>query len=150
MAARRENKNEVARIYLAHATVGVAEFGNSAHAVESSDAALSLSLSRDVKLLTALTLAGAGSANRTRSLEDELSKSNPGNTILNDWLPIIRRAAELDARHACSSAVGNAFGAPGGKVKELAAYQDFLTLWKDADPDISILIAAKSGYAKLH
>jgi hypothetical protein len=30
-----------------------------------------------------------------------------------------------------------------------AAYQDFLTLWKDADPDIPILIAAKAEYAKL-
>ena len=29
------------------------------------------------------------------------------------------------------------------------AYQDFLGLWKDADPDIPILIAAKSEYAKL-
>ena len=28
-------------------------------------------------------------------------------------------------------------------------YQDFLALWKDADPDIPILIAAKSEYAKL-
>jgi eukaryotic-like serine/threonine-protein kinase len=30
------------------------------------------------------------------------------------------------------------------------AYQDFLTLWKNADPDIPILIAAKSEYAKLN
>jgi len=30
-----------------------------------------------------------------------------------------------------------------------AAYQDFLTLWKDADPDIPILKQAKSEYAKL-
>jgi hypothetical protein len=28
-------------------------------------------------------------------------------------------------------------------------YQDFLTLWKDADPDIPILIAAQAEYAKL-
>jgi tetratricopeptide (TPR) repeat protein/predicted Ser/Thr protein kinase len=34
-------------------------------------------------------------------------------------------------------------------AKAKAAYQDFLTLWKDADPDIPILIAAKSEYAKL-
>ncbi len=34
-------------------------------------------------------------------------------------------------------------------VKARAAYQDFLNLWKDADPDIPILIAAKSEYAKL-
>ncbi len=30
-----------------------------------------------------------------------------------------------------------------------AAYQDFLTLWKDADPDIAILKEAKAEYAKL-
>jgi eukaryotic-like serine/threonine-protein kinase len=38
----------------------------------------------------------------------------------------------------------------GDNVKARAAYQDFLTLWKDADPDIPILIAAKSEYAKLN
>jgi len=37
----------------------------------------------------------------------------------------------------------------GDKAKAKAAYQDFLTLWKDADPDIPILIAAKAEYAKL-
>jgi len=31
----------------------------------------------------------------------------------------------------------------------LAAYKDFLTLWKDADPDIPILKEAKAEYAKL-
>jgi hypothetical protein len=30
-----------------------------------------------------------------------------------------------------------------------AAYNDFLTLWKDADPDIPILKQAKAEYAKL-
>ena len=34
-------------------------------------------------------------------------------------------------------------------VKARAAYQDFLTLWKDADPDIPILKQAKAEYAKL-
>jgi hypothetical protein len=29
------------------------------------------------------------------------------------------------------------------------AYQNFFVLWKDADPDIPILIAAKSEYARL-
>jgi eukaryotic-like serine/threonine-protein kinase len=37
----------------------------------------------------------------------------------------------------------------GDTAKAKAAYQDFLTLWKDADPDIPVLIAAKSEYAKL-
>ena len=30
-----------------------------------------------------------------------------------------------------------------------AAYRDFLTLWKDADPDVPILKEAKAEYAKL-
>jgi DNA-binding winged helix-turn-helix (wHTH) protein/tetratricopeptide (TPR) repeat protein len=37
----------------------------------------------------------------------------------------------------------------GNTAKARAAYQDFLTLWKDADPDIPILIQAKAEYAKL-
>jgi hypothetical protein len=37
----------------------------------------------------------------------------------------------------------------GDTVKARVAYQDFLTLWKDADPDIPILIAAKAEYTKL-
>ena len=34
-------------------------------------------------------------------------------------------------------------------TKARSAYQDFFALWKDADPHIPILIAAKSEYAKL-
>jgi hypothetical protein len=37
----------------------------------------------------------------------------------------------------------------GDTGKASAAYQDFLTLWQDADPDIPILVIAKSEYAKL-
>jgi eukaryotic-like serine/threonine-protein kinase len=37
----------------------------------------------------------------------------------------------------------------GDKVKARAAYQDFLTLWRDADPDIPVLKQAKAEYAKL-
>jgi eukaryotic-like serine/threonine-protein kinase len=38
---------------------------------------------------------------------------------------------------------------PGAHDKARAAYQDFLTLWKDADPDVPILMQAKAEYAKL-
>ena len=34
-------------------------------------------------------------------------------------------------------------------AKSRAAYKDFLTLWKDADPDIPSLKEAKAEYAKL-
>jgi hypothetical protein len=37
----------------------------------------------------------------------------------------------------------------GDTAKSRTANQDFLTLWKDADPDISILEEAKAEYAKL-
>ncbi len=36
----------------------------------------------------------------------------------------------------------------GDTDKAKAAYQDFLTLWKDADPDIPILVEAKTEYGK--
>jgi Flp pilus assembly protein TadD/predicted Ser/Thr protein kinase len=39
--------------------------------------------------------------------------------------------------------------ADAARARALAAYKDFLTLWKDADPDIPILIQAKAEYAKL-
>src|SRR5271167_1920077 len=45
--------------------------------------------------------------------------------------------------------IGRAYAMQGDTAKARAAYQDFLTLWKDADSDIPILIAAKAEYAKL-
>jgi hypothetical protein len=45
--------------------------------------------------------------------------------------------------------IGRAYAMQGDKAKAKAAYQEFLTLWKDADPDVPILIAAKAEYAKL-
>jgi hypothetical protein len=37
----------------------------------------------------------------------------------------------------------------GGTVRARAAYQSFLSLWKDADPDIPILKQANAEYEKL-
>jgi hypothetical protein len=39
--------------------------------------------------------------------------------------------------------------ADAARVRALAAYKDFLTLWKDADPEVPILKQAKTEYAKL-
>jgi eukaryotic-like serine/threonine-protein kinase len=39
--------------------------------------------------------------------------------------------------------------ANAARVRALAEYEHFLQLWKDADPDIPVLIAAKAEYAKL-
>jgi serine/threonine protein kinase/tetratricopeptide (TPR) repeat protein len=45
--------------------------------------------------------------------------------------------------------LGRAYALGGDKMKARTAYQDFLALWKDADPDIPILKEAKAEYAKL-
>jgi len=45
--------------------------------------------------------------------------------------------------------LARAFTLAGDTAKAKSAYQDFLTLWKDADPDIPILRQAKAEYAKL-
>jgi tetratricopeptide (TPR) repeat protein len=45
--------------------------------------------------------------------------------------------------------LARAYALSGDTAKAKAAYQDFLTLWKDADPDIPILKEAKAEYAKL-
>jgi eukaryotic-like serine/threonine-protein kinase len=45
--------------------------------------------------------------------------------------------------------VGRAYAMSSDTAKAKAAYQDFLTLWKDADPDIPILTRAKAEFAKL-
>ncbi len=45
--------------------------------------------------------------------------------------------------------LARAYAIEGDTAKAKAAYQDFLILWKDADPDIPIFIAARAEYAKL-
>jgi len=45
--------------------------------------------------------------------------------------------------------LGRAYVMQGDAGKARAAYRQFLTLWKDADPDIPILKQAKAEYAKL-
>ena len=45
--------------------------------------------------------------------------------------------------------LARAYALQGDTAKARAAYQDFLALWKDADPDIPILKRAKAEYAKL-
>jgi serine/threonine protein kinase/tetratricopeptide (TPR) repeat protein len=45
--------------------------------------------------------------------------------------------------------IGRAYAMQGDTAKAKAAYQDFLTLWKDADPEVPILKQAKREYAEL-
>ena len=45
--------------------------------------------------------------------------------------------------------IGRAYAMAGDTAKARVAYQDFLTLWKGADPDIPVLKQAKAEFAKL-
>jgi tetratricopeptide (TPR) repeat protein len=54
----------------------------------------------------------------------------------------VARANALEAR------TSQATDADANRVRALAAYKDFFTLWKDADPDIPVLKQAKAEYAK--
>jgi len=45
--------------------------------------------------------------------------------------------------------LGRAYALQGDVVKAQTAYQDFFAGWKDADPDVPLLIQAKAEYAKL-
>ena len=51
--------------------------------------------------------------------------------------------------NASQSRTSQGADADAARVRALAAYKDFLTLWKDADPNIPILKEAKAEYAKL-
>jgi Tfp pilus assembly protein PilF len=55
----------------------------------------------------------------------------------------VARANALEAKSSQGA------DADAARVRALAAYKDFLTLWKDADPDIPILKQAKAEYARL-
>ncbi|MGA2648759.1 MAG: hypothetical protein ABSF15_29090, partial [Candidatus Sulfotelmatobacter sp.] len=59
--------------------------------------------------------------------------------------------ARLGVARANALQAKNSQGADAdlARSRALAAYKDFLTLWKDADPDIPILKEAKAEYAKL-
>jgi predicted Zn-dependent protease len=55
----------------------------------------------------------------------------------------------LAGSYALQAQSAEGAGAEAARGKARAAYNDFLTLWKDADPDIPILKQAKAEYAKL-
>jgi hypothetical protein len=57
----------------------------------------------------------------------------------------VARANALESR----TAKVRSADADAARTRALAAYKDFLTLWKDADPNVPILKEAKAEYARL-
>jgi serine/threonine protein kinase/tetratricopeptide (TPR) repeat protein len=215
-SAVRADSKETAGLWQANVALREAEMGNFAAAKQASAAAQGLSSGRDVKMVSALTLARCGDAPRTKALMDELKKDSPNNTMLKVyWLPTINAALELSRNNPSQAIVdlepaaayelgmtqsyvnyvypayvrgqaylmegkglaaaaefqkltdyrgivgnfvtgalvklqvGRAYAAAGDSGKAKAAYQEFFTIWKDADPDVPILKQARAEYAKL-
>ena len=68
--------------------------------------------------------------------------------VLNCWTGALAHLRVARA-NALESRTSQGADADAARVRALAAYKDFLTLWKDADPDIPILKQAKAEYSKL-
>jgi tetratricopeptide (TPR) repeat protein len=68
--------------------------------------------------------------------------------VWNCWTGALARLGVARA-NALQAKTSQGADADAARVRALAAYKDFLALWQDADPDIPVLIAAKSEYAKL-
>jgi len=71
-----------------------------------------------------------------------------GGIVWNCWTGALAHLEVARAR-ALQSRTSQGPDGEAARVQALAAYQDFLTLWKDADADTPILKQAKAEYAKL-
>jgi len=67
--------------------------------------------------------------------------------VWNCWTGALARLGVARA-NALQSRTSQGADADAARVRALAAYKEFLTLWKDADPDVPILKQAKAEYAK--
>jgi tetratricopeptide (TPR) repeat protein len=88
--------------------------------------------------------AGQGSA-AAGEFQKILDHSGP---VGNCWTGAMAHLG-LARANAVQSRTSQGADADAARVRALAAYKDFLTLWKDADPDIPILKEAKAEYAIL-
>lgn len=217
-SAVRSDAKETGAQWLVYQGLREAEVGNVAAARQGVARALALAPGRDVKVLSALTLARSGETTQSKTILEALEKAEPTNTYLKVyWFPVIeasiamvqqapdralvalepslpyelggppptasggtlypayiRGLAYLARKNGPAAAaefqklldhpgivqnfllgslarlqLARAYAVSGDAAKAKAAYQDFLTLWKDADSDIPVLKEAKAEYAKL-
>ena len=68
--------------------------------------------------------------------------------VWNCWTGALARLG-LARANAMEARTSQGADADAARVRALAAYKDFLALWKDADPGIPLLKDAKAEYANL-
>jgi serine/threonine protein kinase/predicted Zn-dependent protease len=177
IASVERDKNRAA-LYKVKAALREALFGNAAKAKEESDSALALSSqpeSLQSTYLPAIRALVALDQNNVPEAITELRAADPesgsadsleiayvrgkvylsakrGKEAASEFQGILDRSDSLGSTPIIALAhlgLARAYALQGDTAKAKAAYQDFLTLWKDADPDIPILKQAKVEYAKL-
>jgi serine/threonine protein kinase/tetratricopeptide (TPR) repeat protein len=89
----------------------------------------------------------AGGQGRAAAAEFENIIDHSG-LVWNCWTGAVAHLG-LARANALQARTSQGADADAARVRALGAYKDFLTLWKDADPDIPLLKEAKAEYAKL-
>ena len=119
-AATRADSRESAAQWRANEALREAEFGNAAEARKAAGQAISLSDTRDVEILAALTDARAGDSAAAEKLADKIDRGSPLDTMIQGyWLPTIRGAIAIDrgnpqkALDLLQSATNYELGQPG-------------------------------------
>ena len=101
----------------------------------------------------------SGDSSRSEEIAGNLEKRLPEDTFVQfTYVPVLRELAALDHRGIvgldpigalAQLQLGRVFASSGDKAKAKAAYESFLALWKDADPDVPILKSARTEYTRL-
>ncbi len=122
-SAVRADSKETAAFWQINAALREAEVGNAAAAKQDVNAALALSPGRDVKAVSALTLARCGDVPHAQTLAEELEKNYSTNAMLKlYWLPTIKAAIELSKGNSSQALIDLEAAAP----YELGAGQTFI------------------------
>jgi eukaryotic-like serine/threonine-protein kinase len=105
-SALRAESKETAALWQVNSALREAEFGNTALARQGVTSALSITRGRDVKVIAALTFARLGDTAQSKALLDELTRSNPNNTVLKlYWIPVLKAAIELNSNNPAQAIV---------------------------------------------
>jgi eukaryotic-like serine/threonine-protein kinase len=95
-SARDADKKETAALWQLNSALREAEFGNLERARQEVNAGLAIASTRDIRVLSALTLARTGDTTRALAIAEELQRQFPLNTVLHHfWLPTIRAYTEI-------------------------------------------------------
>ncbi len=88
-------------------------------------------------------------AGQARAAASEFQKLIDHNGLVWSCWPGALAHLGVARANAYESKTSQGADADAARVRSRAAYKDFLTLWKDADPDVPIFKEAKAEYARL-